>query len=228
MVLPRTSLPAKQSPRFGTRYQSSRRHVSKGKMYICSVLLAVVLIYGMSILAKNVVFRNEAKSKAVQEEEKLSSLFPREPKLTPGCSVKFQHINMSLCYNGDNTFEDQLGPAVVTRLLEYHFGCTSSDLEMIDLSKGDSDIMRKNRTCFFTSGSLLHFAKTGDHVWGTGMDPLHRDDKHAEWLHIHSLRGPETQRRVKEWYNEEGIPKGDPGTRVMFSWPAEIPRLETV
>ena len=137
-------------------------------------------------------------------------LFPREPKLTPGCSVKFQHTNMSLCYflpYGAN-FGDELGPAVVKRILEYHFGCSSTDVHVIDMSGPPGK--RNNRTCLFALGSIFHYTRDGDHIWGTGMNPYWQR-KHPKWLHVHSVRGNETERKMKEWYNYDSVPHGDPG-----------------
>jgi hypothetical protein len=139
-----------------------------------------------------------------------SSLFPREPKLTPGCGVKFQHTNMSLCYflpYGAN-FGDELGPAAVKRILEYHYGCSSADVHVIDMH-GAPD-KRNNRTCLFALGSIFHYTRDGDHIWGTGINPYWQRN-HPKWLHVHSVRGNETERMMKVWYNYDSVPHGDPG-----------------
>lgn len=216
-MLPQTTAPP---PKITVARLPSRRHVSRGKMYICSVLLALALLCGMSTLVKRVVFPSRTKAPPFQQEPTqtaaLVSLFPREPKLTNGCSVKFQHVNMSLCYflpYGAN-FGDELGPAAVKRLLEYHFGCTSDDVHVIDMASANPGLLRENRTCLFALGSIFHYTRTGDHVWGTGINPTHQGG-HPEWLHIHSVRGPETERKMKEWYNKENVPKGDPGTVLL-------------
>jgi len=211
MLPPASSSPIKVPP----RSFSTKRRVSKGKMYMCSVLLALFVVLGMSTIVKQTLSRS-APSAPVQQEQSqgLSSLFPREPKLTPGCSVKFQHTNMSLCYflpYGAN-FGDELGPAAVKRLLEYHFECSSDDVHVIDMASANPGKLRENRTCLFALGSIFHYTRTGDHVWGTGINPTHQG-AHPEWLHIHSVRGPETERKMKEWYKNESVPKGDPGKR---------------
>ena len=184
---------------------------------MCSLLLALFGIFGMTSIVNYALSRRKesgARRKVQKFEQPLSSLFPREPKLTPGCSVKFQHTNMSLCYflpYGAN-FGDELGPAAVKRLLEYHFGCTSDDVHVIDMASANPGKLRENRTCLFALGSIFHYTRTGDHVWGTGINPTHQGG-HPEWLHIHSVRGPETERKMKEWYGmNSSIPKGDPGT----------------
>ena len=202
-----------------TVYFAPRRHVSKGRSYICSVLLAILLLYGMSSLVQK--FQSSSKHQGAQEQKlprssTLSSLFPREPKLTPGCSVKFQHTNMSLCYflpYGAN-FGDELGPAAVKRLLEYHFECTADDVHVIDMASANPGKLRENRTCLFALGSIFHYTRAGDHVWGTGINPTHQGG-HPDWLHIHSVRGPETARKMEEWYKMTKVPQGDPGKSLL-------------
>jgi hypothetical protein len=145
-----------------------------------------------------------------------SSIFPREPKITPGCSVKFQHTNMSLCYfvQDGATFGDELGPAAVKRILEYHHGCSAADIHVIDIAHAAEKI--NERTCLFTRGSAFHSLRAGDHVWGTGMNPAHHGFR-PKRLRFHSVRGKETERNMKECYKYDSIPNGDPGTSMRRS-----------
>lgn len=193
-------------------------------MYLCSVLLAIFLVSVMSGVFHNFLFRRRRHHLPImKQQDSLSSLFPREPKLVPGCSVKFQHSNMSLCYNSsdDETLPMLIGPAIVTRLLEYHFGCNASDVHLLDLANDKES--RTNRSCLFVSGSGFRHAQAGDHVWGSGLDEhssLNKSDI-AKGMHIHSVRGPDTERIVKEWYGmKEKISHGDPGTvrRDVVMW----------
>ena len=205
-MLPRTTATEKPRGSF------SRRHpVSKGRKYVCSVLLALILIFGINAIVKHVTTTRTKNAPQPKQVAPPSLLFPREPKLEKGCSVKFQHTNMSLCYflpYGAN-FGDELGPAAVKRLLEYHFECSSSDVHVIDMASANPGLKRENRTCLFALGSIFHYTRTGDHVWGTGINPTHQG-AHPEWLHVHSVRGPETARKMKEWYKKT-VPQGDPG-----------------
>jgi hypothetical protein len=117
---------------------------------------------------------------------------------------------MSLCYflpYGAN-FGDELGPAAVKRILEYHYGCSSADVHVIDMH-GAPD-KRNNRTCLFALGSIFHYTRDGDHIWGTGINPYWQRN-HPKWLHVHSVRGNETERMMKKWYNLNSVPHGDPG-----------------
>jgi hypothetical protein len=219
MMLSRSATPPNNNNN-KTVHFAPRRHVSKGRSYICSVLLAILILYGMSSLVQNFQF-NSKKDQGSQEhrlpKSTLSSLFPREPKLTPGCSVKFQHTNMSLCYflpYGAN-FGDELGPAAVKRLLEYHFECTADDVHVIDMAGANPGKLRENRTCLFALGSIFHYTRTGDHVWGTGINPTHQRG-HPDWLHIHSVRGPRTARKLTEWYGIENVSQGDPGKSLQI------------
>jgi hypothetical protein len=195
--------------------------------------VALVFVILLVLAASGVVWRvrtiqqRRAERKRKREKEAWShvamvnvppspSLFPREPKLTPGCSVKFQHTNMSLCYflPYEAKFGDELGPAAVKRILEYHHGCSAADVDVIDISGPPAK--RNNRTCLFTLGSIFHRTRDGDHIWGTGINPLHQGP-HSNWLHVHAVRGKETERKMKEWYSYTNVPHVDPGTPLSRS-----------
>jgi hypothetical protein len=206
------------------RGRAKNGQVSLWRLRVAAILLVLLLVLATSGVVRRVrtfsqrmaerrfnsgtkVQKNEASQVKITVS---SSIFPREPKLTPGCSVKFQHTNMSLCYflpYGAN-FGDELGPAAVRRILEYHYGCSSADVHVIDLSGPPGK--RNNRTCLFALGSIFHYTRDGDHIWGTGINP-HHQGPHPKWLHVHSVRGNETERMMKVWYNYDSVPHGDPG-----------------
>ena len=206
------------------RGRAKNGQVSLWRLRVAAILLVLLLVLATSGVVRRVrtfsqrmaerrfnsgtkVQKNEASQVKITVS---SSLFPREPKLNPGCSVKFQHTNMSLCYflpYGAN-FGDELGPAAVKRILEYHYGCSSADVHVIDMH-GAPD-KRNNRTCLFALGSIFHYTRDGDHIWGTGINPYWQRN-HPKWLHVHSVRGNETERMMKEWYNFDSVPHGDPG-----------------
>ena len=105
-----------------------------------------------------------------------------------------------------NNFGDLLGPIVVAKLAEKH---------------GVSDIARgKGR--LISVGSVLHFAKNGDVVWGTGLNGKMGTQRHA-WTHldVRAVRGP----RTAQFLEERGIiaPKiyGDPALLL----PDLVPQL---
>ncbi|KAL3800679.1 hypothetical protein HJC23_006141 [Cyclotella cryptica] len=165
------------------------------------------------------------KSAFVPEGIKIKWLAP-EPHLSPGCRVEFKDPNMSLCYfipYGAN-FGDELGPAVVKRILEYLFGCSTYHVHAINLSKEKRD----GRICLFTLGSIFHMTRKGDHVWGTGHNPTwqrgwgilrDKSSPRDELLTIVSVRGPKTSERLNELglvKNASKIPNGDPGFLIPF------------
>ena len=199
--------PTENHPNKSQSFRSSRRFFH----FYCSFLALLLVTNASSMLVvSRPITMVDSPSTQKKKEVSLSLLrLPREPTLTPGCSVKFQYANMSLCYlipYGAN-FGDELGPAVVRRILEYHFGCSSRDIHVINLKRRDA---REKRTCLFALGSIFHFIRTGDHVWGTGINPTYQRS-HPQWLHLHAVRGPETAKKMKAWYNITDVPHGDPG-----------------
>ena len=147
----------------------------------------------------------------------LAADIPREPHLTPGCSVKFQSSDMAVCYflpYGAN-FGDELGPAAVKRILEGIFECNSDDVKIINLN-GEK---RDGKTCLFTLGSIFHMVRQDDHVWGTGINPKWQR-RLPKSLTLHSVRGPETGKKMEEKYGQSVTKKrGDPGFLIPFLYP---------
>lgn len=127
-----------------------------------------------------------------------------DPRST--CSISFTKPDFALCYYSPNglNFGEQLGLAVTKQLLSNYFTECLPDFAMYNLAvKADLEERESsNITCLFTSGSIIHLAKPGDHIWGAGITPY----KHivttnstnatalaiAPNLVIHAVRGPRT------------------------------------
>ena len=152
-----------------------------------------------------------------------------EPRLSHSCRVKLKDSDMSLCYfmpYGAN-FGDELGHAVVRRLLEYHFGCSAQDIPAINVAIEKRD----GRICLFTLGTVFHMVHRGDHVWGTGYNSKwqnrrglanlrNKDKSVGKMLTIYSVRGPNTAQRLELLGlvddDSTKIPLGDPGFLIPF------------
>jgi hypothetical protein len=199
------------------------------------------------------VFGNRKKTAVHHSHLNLSD--PTWPKVPPvlrkDCKVVFRDPNLSVCHIvpwGAN-FGDEIGPPVVKRILELHFGCSADSLAVFDMAKLGRSLL--NRTghpevtnCLMTVGSLWRMILTGDHVWGTGVafsetvqqrctgrnkrgkamaGPLVKN------LTIYSSRGPlsvaDTTQFcdfVKKDYSHPIEPAGDPGFLVPFLFPEHI------
>ncbi|RYY76510.1 MAG: polysaccharide pyruvyl transferase family protein [Gammaproteobacteria bacterium] len=81
--------------------------------------------------------------------------------------------------NGGVNFGDRLAEIISRQMLALH-----------GLSL-DDEVDRQER--LFTIGSVLHFAKTGDHIWGTGWNgKIDEKEFKAKGLKVHAVRGPLT------------------------------------
>ncbi|WP_172582677.1 polysaccharide pyruvyl transferase family protein [Subtercola boreus] len=125
---------------------------------------------------------------------------PREPRLPGRIGRKFPIGPRK------NNFGDLLGPKIVERLLA------------INNLVGPTSFGRSKR--LLTVGSIMHFARNGDVVWGTGIngkvDPsLHRYAR----LDVRAVRGPLTRNALMK--RGIGTPEvfGDPGLLVGHIWP---------
>jgi hypothetical protein len=141
------------------------------------------------------------------------------------CAVQFKSDAMSLCYflPYRGNFGDELGPAAVDRILETHFRCASG-IRKLDLADAavDAQRHRDGTTCLFTLGSIFHTVRSGDHVWGTGINPYWQDQQwsYPTRLQVYSVRGPKTEALVKEKLGVPyPIPHGDPGFVVPLLYP---------
>ncbi len=105
-----------------------------------------------------------------------------------------------------NNFGDMLGPVVVHGLLRK---------AGIDIHEGKGSQRR-----LLTVGSILHFAKTGDVIWGTGRNGKVANEAHTFTnLDVRAVRGPLT----REFLLKRGIHApaiyGDPGLLVPHVMP---------
>ncbi|GGO66940.1 GumL protein [Microbacterium nanhaiense] len=98
-------------------------------------------------------------------------------------------------------FGDEIGPLVVDSLLRERG---------IDRETGGTDNAR-----LFSVGSVMHFVRPGDHVWGTGINakrPMELVD--MKGVVVHAVRGPRTAAVLEN--NGVDVPKvfGDPGLLI--------------
>lgn len=102
-----------------------------------------------------------------------------------------------------NNFGDLLGPAIADRLLK--------DEGISDRS----DVIRR----LLTVGSILHLARDGDSVWGSGVNGKLRAELHT-WrdLDVRAVRGPLTARFLRERGLKVPDVFGDPGLLVGQLW----------
>ncbi|MEP7764631.1 polysaccharide pyruvyl transferase family protein [Sanguibacter sp. 25GB23B1] len=93
-----------------------------------------------------------------------------------------------------DNFGDLLGPYVVEKVVRTHDGLTPYPVPR-RLPPG-----RRPRTGhLLTIGSVMHFARTGDTVWGTGVNgKIHPDVYRFTTLDVRAVRGLHTQRFLTE------------------------------
>ena len=92
----------------------------------------------------------------------------------PYAHVELFHWSPS---NGSVNFGDRLADIVSRQMLALH-----------GLSL-DDEVDRQER--LFSIGSVLHFTKTGDHIWGTGWNgKIPEKEFKAKGLKVHAVRGP--------------------------------------
>ncbi|KRG46392.1 polysaccharide biosynthesis protein GumL [Stenotrophomonas panacihumi] len=104
---------------------------------------------------------------------------------------------------------DQLSQVIVARTLGLR------DLELIDKPS--------NGQRLFAIGSVLHFARTGDTVWGSGINGKIAAGAHQfGMLDVRAVRGPRTRQTLLD----RGIPVpevyGDPGLLMPLFFPPEL------
>jgi pyruvyltransferase len=151
------------------------------------------------------------------------------------CKIRFKDPTMAICnfvpykiIKGN--FGDLLGPATVLRLLEQHFQCDSSEIKNHDIA---SDGYPKNDgKCLFHLGSVMHFVRPGDSVWGTGINPLRLPRYRGITLNLtkvtfYSVRGPDTLKFIQQDASRSDVaslPFGDPGFLIPFLYPKFMPK----
>lgn len=155
------------------------------------------------------------------------------PTLSNSCQVQFRLPELSLCHIIPwKNFGDELGPPVVKRILELHFGCSTDHLRVFELSKiyrGGGDMGFLNRTgsqlqqCLMTVGSLWRMVKSNDHIWGTGVayngtvhsrcQPTRHQKNHlVEHVFMYSSRGPLSAQQIQDFCDFEMGNHGDSGS----------------
>jgi pyruvyltransferase len=72
-----------------------------------------------------------------------------------------------------------------------------------------------------TVGSIMHFAKPGDVVWGTGINGKRHGLAEHPALDVRAVRGPLTRRILQEAGNDVPEVYGDPGLLWSRFWPRE-------
>lgn len=75
----------------------------------------------------------------------------------------------------------------------------------------------------FCIGSVLHFAKTGSCIWGTGLNgKVSKDKIKFETLDVRAVRGPLTQKFLIERGIDVPNVFGDPGILVPYFYPKSL------
>lgn len=136
----------------------------------------------------NLIEKVTSKDRHVEESSKLLS-----------CLIEFKDPSVSICNYlpyGRLNFGDELGPAVVDRILERYFSqsCRVATAKH-HLTLEDSSRTQGKR-CFFAVGSVFHYTQPGDIIWGIGMkmEPKNKGDLSSQFvdLDIYAVRGPKT------------------------------------
>jgi pyruvyltransferase len=108
-------------------------------------------------------------------------------------------------------FGDYLASAVVQRML------AARELLV------NEPVSRHRR--LFSVGSVLHFAQTGDTIWGTGRNGKIAVDRHRfETLDIRAVRGPLTRRFLNELGHSVPEIYGDPALLIPKLFPNRFRR----
>jgi hypothetical protein len=154
---------------------------------------------------------------------------------------------MATCHVGafGGNFGDMLGPDIVKRIVEYHFGCSANNVPVVDfeVQKSLGNNKSYDGPCLFTVGSVWRNVRNNDHVWGTGSFGNSVEFQHVACrgykgrfnnVTVYSARGPRTAdiikkvcRRRIQTLDEEGYtknltgipPYGDGGFLVPFVFP---------
>mmetsp|Transcript_6743 Transcript_6743/g.9792 ORF Transcript_6743/g.9792 Transcript_6743/m.9792 type:complete len:882 (+) Transcript_6743:72-2717(+) len=128
------------------------------------------------------------------------------------CKVQFKNNRLRICYfNPNSYFDNDLGPAVILKMLENEFGCSTDEIPVLNLA---TKKRASNDVCLFSLGSILHGVTSGDHVWGTGMSPSDKKwtNNFPQNVTLHAVRGPNTYAVLKEMnVSLKSVGLGDPG-----------------
>lgn len=108
-----------------------------------------------------------------------------------------------------NNFGDLLGPVVVNRLLH-------------DKSLSASSTTRADKNKLLAIGSVLHFARDNDVIWGSGINgKVRRQDHRFSRLDVRAVRGPVTRDFLLSLGIQAPPIFGDPGLLVGHYWSRE-------
>jgi len=144
------------------------------------------------------------------------------------CLVKFRDEKMAFCNfvnlaNGGN-FGDELGPVVAEKLVENLFGCSAQNITRLNLKFDEVLRLKEKRVCLFTLGSVFHKVRSGDHIWGTGINPNWQGAYPAN-ITFYAVRGKLTEELVRKRLNHQNaISLGDPGLAI----PTLFPEFQTM
>ena len=129
--------------------------------------------------------------------------------------------HQELCYllPYDNNFGDQIGPEIIRRLV-------SSKMQR-EVQLRTHDMFHSHPDgCLVALGSIFHFVKPGDSVWGTGVNPHHKRATQKNLnIDIYALRGSLSRNYLREnlQINEtkysDRIGFGDPAMLIPFLFP---------
>ena len=111
-------------------------------------------------------------------------------------------------------FGDLLGPLIVKKLLSTK-GIPAPAVKSFDNAMADWKL--------FSVGSVLHFARDGDVVWGSGRNGKVSPDAHSfRTLDVRMVRGPKTAAFLSDRGIEVPPVYGDPGLLVPYLFENEM------
>jgi len=103
--------------------------------------------------------------------------------------------------NGSVNFGDRLADIISRQMLA---------MQSLSL---DDEVIRQER--LFSIGSVLHFTKTGDHIWGTGWNgKIPEKEFKARSLKVHAVRGPLTAEFLRSRNIDVPDVYGDPALLI--------------
>jgi pyruvyltransferase len=92
----------------------------------------------------------------------------------------------------DGNFGDELSPVIVGRISK----------KRIAIVNGRTIERKRNKeNCFFSLGSIFHYVKDGDVIWGTGINPKRKNPSVLRKLDIRAVRGPLTRQFIQSHYD---------------------------
>jgi hypothetical protein len=148
------------------------------------------------------------------------SFFDDQKLPIKNCTTRFKQNRMYLChlipYGGN--FGDEIGPAVITKLIENKYGCSFNDIPVLNLAQYDR---WDNAICLFSLGSIFHRIRNHDHVWGTGINPYWlKSFDNKKNVSFYAVRGPKSEAIIREKLGEnKSLGQGDPGFLIPLLYP---------